>query len=250
MFPYLSLGPFLLQTPGLAVLIGVWSGLTLVEKESVLQKLNKEHVYNLVMYGLITGIIGARLAYAVRFLSIYLDDPLSLFALNPNTLAPSDGLVIGALFAVIYGRRKELTLRPTLDALAPGLAVFLVSLGVAHFLSGDAFGAPTDLPWAITLWDEKRHPTQIYETLLALGILFIVWKRPLNRQGTGLNFLLTVSLSAASRLFMEAFRGNSVIWLGGFRAAQIVSLMILLISLWLIPKWVKNPKSQNESQVI
>ena len=34
MFPYLPLGPFLLQLPGLALLVGLWFGLTLAEKEA------------------------------------------------------------------------------------------------------------------------------------------------------------------------------------------------------------------------
>src|SRR4030067_240163 len=69
----------------------------------------------------------------------------------------------GAPGPVWCGPRQRLPLRPTLDALAPGLAAFLVALGVAHFLSGDAFGAPAyrpddqvPLPWAIHLWGEYR----------------------------------------------------------------------------------------------
>lgn len=240
MLPYISLGSFLLQTPGLVLLIGVWVGMTLVEKESLRLSLTKEHAYNLVFWGLVTGIIGARLAYAARFSSAYLDNPLSLFALNANTLSPVDGLIIGILIAFIYGKRKGLPLRPTLDALAPGLALFLVALGVAHFLSGDAFGAPVDLPWAIYLWDEYRHPTQIYETILALGIFLLVWKRPFGRPGTGLNFLLTLALTSVSRLFLEAFRGDSMVWFGTLRAAQVVSLILLVGSLWVMRIWKES----------
>jgi prolipoprotein diacylglyceryltransferase len=166
---------------------------------------------------------------------------LSLFALNPNALAPNYGLLIGLLVALLYGWRKKLPLRPTLDALAPGLAVFLASLGIAHLLSGGAFGAPTDFPLAIYLWDDYRYPTQIFETLLALGVLAAALKHPLGKPGFGLNFLLFVSLSVASRLFLEAFRGDSLIWLGGFRAAQVVSLFILIFCFWLIREWA-NPQ--------
>ncbi len=241
MYPYLRLGPFLLQLPGLALIFGVWVGSYLTEREAKRLKIHTPTVYNLVFLGLVAGIIGARLAYAARFFSVYLDDPLSLFSLNTNTLSAIDGLIIGSVVAAIYGWRKRLPLRPTLDALAPGLAVFLVSLGVAHILSGGAFGSPTDVPWSIYLWDESRHPTQIYETLFALGVLLLALMRPLGQPGAGLNFLLVISLSAASRLFLEAFRGDSLIWPGGFRAAQVSSLIILLISLWVMMLW-KQPQ--------
>ena len=241
MYPYLRLGPFLLQLPGLALIIGVWVGSYLTEREAKRLKIHSPTVYNLVFLGLVAGIIGARLAYAVRFFSVYLDDPLNLFSLNTNTLSAIDGLIIGSVVAAIYGWRKRLPLRPTLDALAPGLAVFLVSLGVAHILSGGAFGSPTNVPWSIYLWDESRHPTQIYETLFALGVLVLALKRPLGHPGAGLNFFLVISLSSAARLFLEAFRGDSLIWPGGFRVVQVGSLIILMLSLWVMMLW-KQPQ--------
>ncbi len=243
MFPYLSLGPFLLQLPGLVLLAGVYLGLTLAEKEALRLKLDKDHITNLVFWGLVAGVLGARLAYAARFLPVYLEEPLSLLALNPQTLSPVDGVMIGILAASVYVWRRQLPVRPTLDALAPGLAAFLIAIAVSHLLSGDAFGSPTNLPWAIYLWDENRHPTQVYEILLALGVLWVVLKRPWNQPGAGLNFLLAVSLASASRLFLEAFRGDSLIWPGGWRAAQVISLAVLLLSLWLMPQWaVPSPE--------
>ena len=239
MFPYLPIGSFLLQTPGLALSVGVWIGSTMAEREAKVLKIHAPAIYNLIFFGLVAGIIGARLSYAARYLTIYLDEPLSLFALNPNTISPNEGLLIGFFVAVIYGWRKQLPLRPTLDALAPGLAVFLVTLGIAHLLSGGAFGAPTEIPLAIYLWDDYRYPTQIFEMLFALGVLAVVLKRPLGKPGLGLNFLLVIALSVASRLFLEAFRGDSLIWIGGFRAAQVASLIILLSCLWMMRVWAQ-----------
>lgn len=243
MLPFIRLGPFLLQLPGLALLVGVWIGSALAEKEAERLKLNPADVYNLIFYGLVGGLIGARLAYAARYLSAYIANPLSLFALTPNTLSPNAGLAIGAAIAALFGWQKRLPLRRTLDALAPGLAAFLVAFGAAHFLGGDAFGAPTKLPWAIYLWDDYRHPSQVYETLAASAAFALVWKRPFDKPGDGVNFLLFVSLSAGARLFLEAFRGDSIIWIGGFRAAQVIGLLALVASLWLMRVW-----AQRESQ--
>ena len=238
MLPYLRLGPFLLQTSGLALLLGVWLGSWLAEKEAPRVEIMPERVYNLVFFGLIGGLVGARLAYAARFLSAYLENPLSLFALNPNTLAPYPGLLIGLLVAFVYGQRKGLRLRPALDALAPGLAVFMVFLGLAHLLSGDAFGAPSStLPWRIYLWSEYRHPSQVYEILLALGVLLVFIKRPFGEPGRGLNFLWVVALSAGARVFLEAYRGDSLIWAGGFRAAQVIGLLAMFAALWWMRLW-------------
>ena len=239
MFPFIRLGPFLLQLPGLALLVGIWIGSSLAEKEAARLKLNVAAVYNLIFFGLVAGIVGARLAYAARYLSAYLANPLGLLALTPATLSPNAGLVTGLAVAALFGWRKKLPLRPTLDALAPGLAAFMVALGVAHLMSGDAFGAPAQLPWSIYLWDDYRHPSQIYETIAALVVFAAAWKRPLGQPGDGINFLLVVALSAAARVWLEAFRGDSVIWPGGFRAAQVVGVVVLAAALWLMKAWAQ-----------
>jgi prolipoprotein diacylglyceryltransferase len=246
MYPYLRLGPFLLQLPALALLLGVWIGSFLAEKEAARLKLPVALVNNLIFLGLAAGVIGARLAYAARYLNLYLANPLSLFAINGNTLAVSDGLVIGLVTAVLYGRWKKLPIRPTLDALAPGLAAFMLFLGVAHFLSGDAFGEPANLPWSIYLWNEYRHPSQVYEFLAALVIFFVTYRRPFNQPGRGVNFLLVVALSAAARIFLEAFRGDSMIWPGGFRSAQVISLFVLTFALYMVGQWGRSNKSETD----
>lgn len=237
MLPFLRLGPILLQLPGLALLAGVWIGSYLSDKEAARLKLKPGAISNLIFYALVAGIVGARLGYAVRFLSTYLANPLALLAFTPATLSPSAGMVTGVAVAVLLGRRKRLPLRPTLDALAPALAAFLVGSGMANILSGDAFGSPTGVPWAIYLWDENRHPSQIYETLAALLVFAVEWKQPLGRPGAGVNFLLVVALSAAARVFLEAFRGDSLIWAGGFRAAQVIGLVVLAASWRLMQAW-------------
>ncbi len=239
MFPFVRLGPFLLQLPGLVLLVGAWISSSLAEKEATRLKLNPANVYNLIFYGLSAGVVGARLAYAARYLSTYLANPLSLFALTPATLDANAGLVIGLAFAALFSWRQKLPLRPTLDALAPGLAAFMVALGLAHILSGDAFGAPVRLPWSIYLWDDYRHPTQIYESLTALVIFAIAWKRPLGQLGDGNNFLFVVALLAATRVFWEAFRGDSVVWAGGVRAAQVVGMAVLAVAVRLMKIWAQ-----------
>ena len=240
MFPYLRLGPFILPMASLALLVGLWVGLPLIERESVRLKINASTLSNLIFYSLLAGLIGARLGYALEFPNVYLAKPLSLLALTPTTLSPSMGLAVGLIAFAIFVQRKQLQLRQTLDALAPGLALFMAFVGLAHILSGDAYGAPTNVPWAIRLWNEYRHPSQFYETFLALTIFLVIRERFPKPEGAGMNFLLTIALSSASRVFLEAFRGDSVFWPGGFREAQVMALVILAISLYWMRKWMNT----------
>lgn len=228
MFPILQVGPFALQLPGLFLLIGVWVGTSLIERVAPRYKLSATALNNLVLVGLLAGIVGARLWYALRYLEVYLENPLSLLSLNPSTLASTEGMLTGLIAALIYGQRRQLPLWPTLDALAPGLAAFGVALGVSHLASGDAFGSPSDLPWAIELWGERRHPSQIYEIFAAGLIVFILWKLHARNSFSSFLALSWMGLTAGSRLFLEAFRGDSVIVLGSLRGAQVISFPVLI----------------------
>jgi phosphatidylglycerol:prolipoprotein diacylglycerol transferase len=247
MFPYLRLGPFLLQMPLLALLVGLWIGLTFIERETVRLGLNKEKISSLVFYALVGGIVAARLAYAAQYASVFVSNPFSLLSLNTNTLSPSAGLVFGILIAGIYAYRQKLSFRKALDTLAPGLAFFMIMIGVSHLLSGNSYGAPTRVPWAVYLWSEYRQPTQIYEIFFALVIFTIILTRMIHANAPGLKFIQFVGLSAIARVFIEAFRGDSAILFEGYRTAQVTALVILVVCLALLRNW--EGKDEYESKI-
>ncbi len=234
MLPVLQLGPLAIQLPGLVLLAGVWIASTVTERWARRFHVSATVMANMIFYGLIAGLIGARLGYVLRFLSLYLENPLGVLSLNPSTLSLPDGLLVGIVVAFVYGQRRGLPLWSTLDALAPGLAVFAISLGVAHLTSGDAFGRPTDLPWAIDLWGEPRHPTQVYEILLAAGILYAVWRLGESRPFPGALFLTWAGLQSAARLVLGGLRGDSVIVFGVLRQGQVVAIIVLLVTMLLL----------------
>ena len=247
MFPYLRLGPFLLQLPLLALLAGLWIGLTFIEREAARLNLNKEKISSLVFYGLIGGIVSARVAYAAQYASVYVSNPFSLFSLNANTLLPEAGLLFGILIAALYAYRQKLPFRNSLDALAPGLAFFTIMIGVSHLLSGNAYGAPTRVPWAVYIWSDYRQPTQLYEIFFALVIFTIILSHMIPANAPGLRFIQFIGLSAIARVFIEAFRGDSAILFDGYRTAQVVGLAILVVCLALLRNW--EGKDDHESKI-
>ena len=224
----------------LALLAGLWAGLSFIEREAAHLKINVSTLSNAIFYSLLAGLIGARVGYAVEFPAIYSSRPLSLLSLSPTTLSPSAGLVVGLIVFAIFVQRNAMPIGPTLDAIAPGLAIFMEFVGLAHIFSGDAYGAPTNLPWAIRLWNDYRHPSQFYETFIALTIFLVIRARFPKPEGAGLNFLLLAAFSSASRVFLETFRGDSVFWPGGFREAQVIALVIMAISFYWMRKWMNQ----------
>ena len=238
MMPILNIGPLAIQLPGLFLILGIWLGLSLAERHAKTYGANSTTLYNLVLVGLVAGAISARLAYISRYPAIFGAAPISLFSLNPGLLDLWGGIAGGLIVALIYGQRKGLHFWQSLDALTPLMAVFSIAIGLFNLASGAAFGAPTQLPWAIYLWGALRHPSQIYETLAAVLILALLWpanKRP-NIQPPGVYFLSFIAFSSTARLFLDAFRGDSQTLPGGIRTAQMIAWLLLAACLWRINK--------------
>lgn len=236
MLPTLQLGPLALPMGPLLVLLGVWLGVWWVEREAARLTLDRDRLSTLALVGLISGVIGARLAYALEHVDAYAADPLSLISNNLGTFSIAEGVVIGVLAAAIYGRIHRLPLRRTLDALAPLLITVSGAVALAQLASGDGFGTPTDLPWSIHLWDADRHPTQVYALIgaLSVGLIWWRWARTLP---DGLGFLFVSAGTAATIVFVEAFRGDSALWAGGWRSAQVIGLVVLAFSLIMMRRW-------------
>jgi prolipoprotein diacylglyceryltransferase len=117
------------------------------------------------------------------------------------------------------------------DAMAPGLALMQAIAALGAFLTGEAYGSPSSLPWAVQIWGAARHPVQLYEAAVALGVLGVLWYVRMRKPYAGFVFGLCVLLMAMGRLFVEAFRGNPAVLAGGFRTTQVISFGVAVVAL-------------------
>lgn len=238
MLPILQVGPFALQTPGLILIIGLWIGLSVAERFADRFGIPSERIYNLTFIMLIAGIVGARLSVAVQFPAAFIENPISLVSLNPALLDPAGGLGIAMIAGLIYINRNGLMITSALDALTPALGILAIALSLSNLAAGTAFGSPTDMPWGILLWEEVRHPTQIYQAGFQALILWFVWPgRKHAKQPSGTLFLIWLALSAGARILVEAFRADSLLLPNGVRQAQIIAWAVLAASLLMLYKF-------------
>lgn len=221
----------------------IWVGLFLAEKRSEKYGVNNEDLNNIVFFPLLGFILGGRFLFAIENLSAFTQNLKSLISLNLDLFDPIGGLVVALLVALVYGQKKKLPLWPTLDALTPFFAVFAIGLGLAHLASGSNFGKETTLPWGIQLWGAMRHPSQIYEILASILILGLLWFQKADTR-PGFHFLSFAVLTSGTRLFLEAFRGDSTLTIGGLRVAQIIAWIVLAFSFLLLDRLNQNIASQ------
>ena len=82
---------------------------------------NKENYFELVVFAIIFGVIGARLYYVIFAWDNYKNDLLQIFNLRAGGLAIYGAVIGGVLTAVIYSRKKKLNPLLTLDTACCGL---------------------------------------------------------------------------------------------------------------------------------
>ena len=218
----------------------LWLGLYLAEKRTERYHISKDALNNIVFYGMLGYLLGGRIFFAAANLSAFMKSPLSLFSLNIDLFDPWGGLVAALIIGFGYGQRHKLPLWSTLDALTPLFAMSASGLALAHLAAGAAFGSPTSLPWGIDLWNATRHPTQIYELIASLLIFGFIWFGKTNTLA-GSDFLWFVALTAGTRLFLEAFRGDSELIFGGVRFAQVLAWIVLALT-FLVSETLRSTK--------
>jgi phosphatidylglycerol:prolipoprotein diacylglycerol transferase len=213
------------------LIAALWFGLYLSEKRVEQHGISKDALNNLVYYSILGYLIGGRVSFVLANLYVFVQSPLNVFSINLDLFDPVGALTTAFLVGLIYGQRQKLPFWSTLDALTPLFAVLAIGLSLAHLAAGTAFGSPTDLPWGVDLWNATRHPTQIYELIASLLVFGLIWIRKTDFP-PGSSFLLLAALTAGVRLFIEAFRGDSTLILGGIRLAQVIAWIVLAIALF------------------
>ena len=157
MYPILlDLGVFELRSYGVIVALSFLAALWLAKKEAARKGLDPALIADFSLYALIGGILGARL-YFIAFSDplAYLSKPWEILAVWHGGIGIIGALTGGFLAAVWYCRKKRIPLLRFADVLAPAAPLGQTLGQLACLANGDAYGRPTDLPWAITYTDPR-----------------------------------------------------------------------------------------------
>lgn len=240
MYPILfQIGSFELRTYGVIVLASFLAGLWLARREAARKGIDPALISDFSFYGLIGGIVGARL-YFVAFSDPlgYLARPWEILAIWHGGIGIIGALTGGFLAAVWFCRKKRIPLLKFADVLAPAAALGQTLGQLACLANGDAYGRPTDLPWAITYTDPRSfaplnvplHPLELYEMGAYFAVFLIVWLTRRRFKTDGSSFLVYLAAYGAARFMMEFFRGHPAVFAGGIPAAQVVGVALILAS--------------------
>ncbi len=279
---YWPYGPFLVNTElfgfpiavrlyGVCIVLGTLLAGWIAARRAARRGYNPDDVWNLLMLGLVLGVLGARLYY-VAFEWRQFANQSPLFILNPaNGGLAIHGALIGAVLAAfIYTRWQKLPFVEWLDICLPTALVAQALGRWGNFFNQEAYGRPTTLPIGVKIDLDKRvepfrnpqqyppdmlfHATFLYESvwnISGFGLLMLLERRLRGWLRTGDMALMYAIWYGLGRIWIEGLRTDSLCTSGiggacdgSLRTAQVVSLLMIvsgLAGLFINHRFIKHP---------
>ena len=181
------------------------------------QGVAEEHIFNLTFYSTISAFVCARVVFVVLNTELFRENVLKIAALwvQPG-MSLYGGLAGGLLVLISLCRTYKVRVGYVLDAFGPAFGVSFVVGTIGAFLDGTYVGRMTGLPWAVRFVGHvgKRHPVQIYEVIVMIGIL--VFLAVMARRGVqkkwpyGLLGLWFFAVMSVTMFLLEFFKDTHV----------------------------------------
>jgi len=265
---------------GLILMTGAFLGGWLAAREAKRRGHNPELVWDGLIWALIGGIIGARLWHiftpspsqveAGLDTAYYLNltNLVTVFNLGgteiklPAALAVGNGglgipgAVIGGLIGLyFYVRQQKLVFIEWLDIVAPAVALGQAVGRWGNFVNQELYGAPTTLPWAITIDAPYRlpgftdpalkfHPLFLYESigtaLICAGLIYLS-RRYAEKLRPGDLFWLYCIAYPALRFFLDFIRLDNAKVLG-LNANQSFMVIIIIGAVFMLVNSRRKPR--------
>ena len=177
---FFEIGPLQLRWYGLMYIIGfVCAYLVLVHlSRRGNYDMDKKEIEDLLAYGVVGLIIGARLGYCLFYnIGYYLSHPLRCLAIWEGGMSFHGGLIGLVLGGWLFSRlrNKSLIMLADMGALAAPPGLFFGRIG--NFINAELYGRVTDVPWGMVFPGAgglPRHPSQLYEAFFEGIVLFLV----------------------------------------------------------------------------
>ena len=237
------------------VLLGLWISVRNSEKQGI----NGDDAWNLGIFMVLAGIVGAKILYIINDWKDYSGGNWrEIFSLNTLQAGGvfSGGLIGALVMGAWYMRKHYMPPLRTVDAFAPGLAFGHVLGRFGCFSAGCCYGKPTNHFWGVTFTNPlaklvsdtplgvRLEPTQLIEAAAEfINFVFLMWllKR---KKFDGQVFAAFIMLYGIERFLIEFLRGDDgrgVVFGGLMSGTQLIAICLVLGGglIW----WLKSGSS-------
>ena len=181
----LEFGPIAIRWYSLAYILGfifAWKYIQHLisqgKRISFNHEIKSKDVDDIIFYGVIGIILGARLGYVLFYnFSYYINEPLKILHVWEGGLSFHGGLM-GIIFTTyLFSRIKNFSFLTITDLICASAPVGLFLGRISNFINAELYGRKTDVFIGVVFPNTDglhRHPSQIYEALLEGLLLFII----------------------------------------------------------------------------
>ncbi|MBE5664294.1 prolipoprotein diacylglyceryl transferase [Staphylococcus sp. SS60] len=240
-----NLGPLSVRWYGIIIAIGILLGYFVAQRALVKAGLHKDTLVDIIFYSALFGFIVARIYFVIFQWPYYAENPGEIIKIWHGGIAIHGGLIGGFIAGVIVCKIKNLNPFQIGDIVAPSI---ILAQGIGrwgNFMNHEAHGGPVSraflehlhLPNFIIenmyINGQYYHPTFLYESIWDVaGFIILVNIRKHLRLGE--TFFLYLTWYSIGRFFIEGLRTDSLMLTSNIRIAQVVSIILILVSISLI----------------
>ena len=242
-FQYKSL---IISWHGFFTMVGVLISVLLVARWAKKENISSEIVYSVAIWGVLGGIIGARLVHVIDRWDYYSQNFGQIFTLWEGGIAIYGAILGGFLAASVYAVLCKYPVRKLMDLTAPAVPISMAVGRIGDIINGEHFSKPTEMIWGFiythssvqSLYNKfnpeghssfvPSHPAVAYELIYDLFIAAIAWKLKDIIRPQGMTFILFIALYSFGRFFISFVRYDKE-WLLGLNQAQLIAIILLVI---------------------
>lgn len=249
-----SLGSLEVRWYGILIALGIVLGFIVVQREMVKRGMHPEFFTDLLIWAVPIAIISARIYYVVFTWDYYKDHLGQIIQIWEGGIAIHGALIGAFLTTYVFTKRRGVSFWKVVDIAAPGLLIGQIIGRWGNFMNQEAHGGPvsekfletTIIPdWIMnqmTIEGITYHPTFLYESMwniIALLLILVLRRVNLKRGEVFLFYLVWYSFG---RFFIEGMRTDSLYVIGELRAAQLVSIVTIVVALliFIVRRFVKK----------
>ncbi|HWO78734.1 MAG TPA: prolipoprotein diacylglyceryl transferase [Bacillus sp. (in: firmicutes)] len=248
----IELGGIEIYWYGVIIISGAILGLWLAIRESERRDLPKDTFVDLVLFLAPVCFIFARLYYVMFKWEYYAEHPLEIFAVREGGLAMHGVLTGAVLTIIVFAKVRKISFWKLVDILAPSLILAQAIGRWGNFINQEAHGGPVTREFLENLYlpdfiinqmyinGMYYHPTFLYESIWNfVGFIVLMSLRRVNLR-RGELFLTYIIYYSVGRFFIEGMRTDSLMLTDSLRIAQVVSIVLILVSVLTI--WYRRKK--------
>lgn len=240
-----NLGPLSVRWYGIIITVGILLGYFVAQRALVKAGLHKDTLVDIIFYSALFGFIAARIYFVIFQWPYYAENPSEIIKIWHGGIAIHGGLIGGFIAGVIVCKVKNLNPFQIGDIVAPSI---ILAQGIGrwgNFMNHEAHGGPVSRAFLEQLHlpnfiienmyinGQYYHPTFLYESIWDVaGFIILVNIRKHLKLGE--TFFLYLTWYSIGRFFIEGLRTDSLMLTSNIRVAQLVSILLILISISLI----------------